>query len=105
MKELHLELRHLKKTYTRPVLVDVNLEVTNDSYVTIVGKSGSGKSTMLNILGLLESCSGGEYIFNEIPIVNGVDYSRLRLENDRLNEPFGLSELAVEFAEMGDYRR
>lgn len=81
MKELHLELRHLKKTYTRPVLVDVNLEVTNDSYVTIVGKSGSGKSTMLNILGLLESCSGGEYIFNEIPIVNGVDYSRLRLEN------------------------
>ena len=31
--------------------------------------------------------------------------SRLRLENDRLNEPFGLSELAVEFAEMGDYRR
>lgn len=81
MKELHLELRHLKKTYTRPVLVDVNLEVANDSYVTIVGKSGSGKSTMLNILGLLESCSGGEYIFNEIPIVNGVDYSRLRLEN------------------------
>lgn len=81
MKELHLELRHLKKTYTRPVLVDVNLEVTNDSYVTIVGKSGSGKSTMLNILGLLESCSGGEYIFNGIPIVNGVDYSRLRLEN------------------------
>ena len=81
MKELHLELRHLKKTYTRPVLVDVNLEVTNDSYVTIVGKSGSGKSTMLNILGLLENCSGGEYIFNGIPIVNGVDYSRLRLEN------------------------
>lgn len=81
MKELHLELRHLKKTYTRPVLVDVNLEVTNDSYVTIVGKSGSGKSTMLNILGLLENCSSGEYIFNGIPIVNGVDYSRLRLEN------------------------
>src|SRR5699024_2076220 len=44
-------------------------------------KSGSGKSTMLNILGLLENCSGGEYIFNGIPIVNGVDYSRLRLEN------------------------
>ena len=81
MKELHLELRHLKKTYTRPVLVDVNLEVTNDSYVTIVGKSGYGKSTMLNILGLLENCSSGEYIFNGIPIVNGVDYSRLRLEN------------------------
>ena len=34
-----------------------------------------------------------------------VDKARLRLENNRLNEPFGLSELAVEFAEMGDHRR
>ena len=33
-----------------------------------------------------------------------VDKTRLRLENNRLNEPFGLSELAVEFAEMGDHR-
>ena len=33
-----------------------------------------------------------------------VDKARLRLENDRLNEPFGLSELAVEFAEMGEHR-
>lgn len=81
MKELHLVLSHLKKSYTRPVLTDVNLEVTNDSYVTIVGKSGSGKSTMLNILGLVEGYDGGEYHFNGTLIRNGVDYSRLRLEN------------------------
>lgn len=81
MKELHLVLSHLKKAYTRPVLTDVNLEVTNDSYVTIVGKSGSGKSTMLNILGLVEGYDGGEYHFNGTLIRNGVDYSRLRLEN------------------------
>lgn len=81
MKELHLVLSHLKKAYTRPVLTDVDLEVTNDSYVTIVGKSGSGKSTMLNILGLVEGYDGGEYHFNGTLIRNGVDYSRLRLEN------------------------
>lgn len=81
MKELHLILSHLKKSYTRPVLTDVNLEVTNDSYVTIVGKSGSGKSTMLNILGLVESYDSGEYYFNNTLIRNGVDYSKLRLEN------------------------
>lgn len=34
-----------------------------------------------------------------------VDKTRLRLENDQLNEPFGLSELALEFAEMGDCRQ
>ena len=81
MKELNIQISHLKKSYTRPVLTDINLEVTNDSYVTIVGKSGSGKSTMLNILGLVEGYDAGEYRFNGTLIRNGIDYSRLRLEN------------------------
>lgn len=81
MRELNLSLRHIQKSYTRPVLADINLEVTNDSYVTILGKSGSGKSTMLNILGLVEGYDGGEYHFNGTLIRNHKDYSRLRLEN------------------------
>ena len=81
MKELKLTLSHIQKSYTRPVLTDVNLEVTNDSYVTVVGKSGSGKSTLLNILGMVEGYDGGEYILNGTKIRNYMDYSRLRLEN------------------------
>ena len=81
MTDLHLQLKHIQKSYLRPVLSDVNLDVTNDSYVTIVGKSGSGKSTMLNILGLVEEYDAGEYLFNGKRIRNGIDYSRLRLEN------------------------
>lgn len=81
MTDLHLELKHIQKSYLRPVLSDVNLDVTNESYVTIVGKSGSGKSTMLNILGLVEGYDAGEYRFNGKLIRNGVDYARLRLEN------------------------
>ena len=63
------------------MLQDINLEVTNDSYITIVGKSGSGKSTLLNILGLVEGYDAGEYVFNGTLIRNFIDYSRLRLEN------------------------
>ena len=81
MKELKLTLSHIQKSYTRPVLTDVNLEVTNDSYVTVVGKSGSGKSTLLNILGMVEGYDGGEYVLNGTKIRNYMDYSRLRLEN------------------------
>ena len=81
MKELDLALEHVRKSYLRPVLTDINLQVTNDSYVTIVGKSGSGKSTLLNILGLVEGYDGGEYRFNGTKIRNFMDYSRLRLEN------------------------
>ena len=81
MKELDLKLEHIQKSYTRPVLTDINLTVTNDSYVTIVGKSGSGKSTLLNILGMVEGYDGGEYLFNRTKIRNYMDYSQLRLEN------------------------
>ena len=81
MKELKLTLSHIQKSYTRPVLKDINLEVTNNSYVTIVGKSGSGKSTLLNILGMVEGYDGGEYILNGTKIRNYMDYARLRLEN------------------------
>jgi putative ABC transport system ATP-binding protein len=63
MNELRLKVSSLRKAYARPVLTDINLELTNDSYVTIVGKSGSGKSTLLNILGLVEDYEGGEYRF------------------------------------------
>lgn len=81
MTELDLRLEHIRKSYLRPVLTDINLHVTNDSYITIVGKSGSGKSTLLNILGLVEGFDSGSYTFNGTKIHNGVDYSRLRLEN------------------------
>lgn len=81
MQELDLRLSHVKKSYNRPVLTDINLHVTNDSYVTILGKSGSGKSTMLNILGLVEDYDAGEYSFNGTLIRKGMDYSRLRLQN------------------------
>lgn len=81
MNELCLEISHLRKAYTRPVLTDVNLSLNNSSYVTIVGKSGSGKSTLLNILGLMEDYDGGEYRFNGTRIQNGVDYAKLRREN------------------------
>lgn len=80
MTELDLELRHLKKSYARPVLKDVNLKVTNDSYITIVGRSGSGKSTLLNILGLVEGFDSGEYTLCGARIRNYMDFSRLRLE-------------------------
>lgn len=81
MNELIVRLSHIRKAYKRPVLTDINLEVTNSSFLSIVGKSGSGKSTMLNILGLVEGFDGGDYTFNGIRIRNYVDYAKIRLEN------------------------
>jgi ABC-type lipoprotein export system ATPase subunit len=53
------------KTY---VLRRINLEVREGEFVTVMGPSGAGKSTLLGILGMLDSASGGEYIFHDQPV-------------------------------------
>lgn len=79
--DINIVLEGLKKQYDRPVLKNICLNVTNYSYITIVGKSGSGKSTLMNILGLIENFDEGVYKFNDVVIKNDKDYSKLRNEN------------------------
>jgi len=52
------------------VLKDVNLSIENGDYVAIMGHSGSGKSTFMNILGCLDKPSKGEYILDGHPVAN-----------------------------------
>lgn len=81
VEDINIVLEGVTKQYDRPVLKNICLNVTNYSYVTIVGKSGSGKSTLMNILGLIENFDEGLYKFNDIVIKNDKDYSKLRSEN------------------------
>src|SRR5713101_4955135 len=65
-----IELRSISKTYTRPTgetvraLVDVTFRIDRGEFIAIVGTSGSGKSTMMNILGLLDQPSVGNYLLD-----------------------------------------
>lgn len=63
-----LQLKNINKIYGEKVktqvLFDVNLEVEEGEFVSIIGQSGSGKSTMLNILGTLDSLTSGEVYIN-----------------------------------------
>lgn len=81
VKDLNIVLKGIKKSYDRQVLENICLNVTNSSYITIIGKSGSGKSTLMNILGLIESFDEGFYQFNDTIIRNDKDYSKIRSEN------------------------
>ena len=66
-------LEHIFKTYYAggnpvPVLKDVNLNVGRGEFLGILGTSGSGKSTMLNILGMLDVPTSGVYQLEEVQV-------------------------------------
>jgi len=75
MQNSVIEVNHLYKDYQTaagpfPVLKDVNLSIENGDYVAIMGHSGSGKSTFMNILGCLDKPSKGEYILDGHPVAD-----------------------------------
>jgi len=68
-----IKLVDLEKYYTSDivktyVLRNVNLEVGEGEFVTIMGPSGAGKSTLLHILGMLDDPSSGEYYFYDTAV-------------------------------------
>lgn len=71
-----LEVKHLSKKYQSlesetVALKDINFQVMEGEFFSIIGPSGCGKSTLLSIIAGLESKSDGEiYIQNEM--INGI---------------------------------
>ncbi len=74
-----LKIRNLNKLYdNRRILSNVNLEVYENDYISIIGESGGGKSTLLNIIGLLENFDEGNYSFFDTQIDDKTDTESLR---------------------------
>jgi len=70
-----IEMVNVKKDYRLngqniPVLNDVNLRIDDGEFCAIIGRSGCGKTTLLNILGFMDSLTSGLYKFD------GLDVSR-----------------------------
>lgn len=74
-------LKNIQKIYQSgkvqtAALKDISLEVREKEFLMLTGKSGCGKTTLLNILGGMEQASSGEYIF-EGTEVSGMNPARL----------------------------
>ena len=82
-----IELTGISKVYqlggiAYPALSDVTLTIGNNEFLALTGASGSGKSTMMNILGCLDTPTKGGYRLDEEEVA-GLDEERLASVRNR----------------------
>ena len=80
-----LEITGLSRQFNgREVLREVSLKLNAGEYVAIVGESGVGKSTLLNLIAGLDRPDGGRLILDGVDYGDLDDDSLTRLRRDRL---------------------
>lgn len=90
--EAIIKVQHLKKQFKQlKVLNDVDFEIHKGEVVTVIGSSGSGKSTMLRCINLLERMDGGNILFHDQDILNsGMDVNKYRSKVGMVFQGFNL---------------
>ena len=86
-------LENISKTYgqedlTVKALNSINLEIYKGDYLAVMGASGSGKSTAMNIIGCLDRPSEGVYKLNGIPVEKLSDDELAEIRNQKLGFVF-----------------
>ena len=84
-----IKLQGVGKTYRMGetdvmALVDIDLHIARNEYVAIVGSSGSGKSTMMNVLGCLDTPSTGSYLLDGEPVAGLSEDQLARVRNRKI---------------------
>ena len=94
-----ISIKHLSKTFHNPdgstltVLKDVNCDIDKGEVISIIGPSGTGKSTLLRALNMLEPPTGGEiWVDRENIMAKGYRLDLLRQKMGMVFQGFNLFE-------------
>lgn len=89
-----ISIKHLVKSFgEKEVLKDINLDVFPGEVVSVIGSSGSGKSTMLRCINKLEEADGGEIYFDNVNILDEkTNINKLRENIGMVFQSFNLFE-------------
>lgn len=70
------------------ILHGIDLQVREGEFVSIVGSSGSGKTTMMNIIGILDRPTQGAYFLDGVDVANAKDRELSHIRNQKIGFVF-----------------
>ncbi len=91
--ELIIQTENIGKTYQMgansvQALKGVNLNLKRGAFAALVGPSGGGKSTLLNICGLIDSCDEGQLLFNGENLTHSCDKKLTQIRREKVGFVF-----------------
>jgi ABC-type lipoprotein export system ATPase subunit len=100
-----LQLQHVRKVYESgpnrvEVLTDISMEVITGEIVIIMGPSGVGKSTLLNLIGTLDTPTGGKIFINGDDVLQYNEQKLARFRNEHIGFIFQFHYLMPEFTAL-----
>jgi lipoprotein-releasing system ATP-binding protein len=103
MGEIILQAKNIGKSFSNgktklSVLQDFSLDVEMGQIITIMGQSGSGKTTALNILGTLDQADSGELTINEKQVHDMNEDELSTIRNRDIGFVFQFHHLLPEFS-------
>lgn len=70
------------------ILHGIDLKVNRGEFVSVVGSSGSGKTTMMNIIGILDQPTEGEYMLDGVDVAHAKDRDLSMIRNKKIGFVF-----------------
>ena len=70
------------------ILHGIDLKVNRGEFVSVVGSSGSGKTTMMNIIGILDRPTEGEYMLDGVDVAHAKDRDLSMIRNKKIGFVF-----------------
>ena len=102
MSDIILEAKNINKSFTDPVtvkiLTDINFSINKGDFVSVVGKSGCGKSTMLYILSTMDTDYEGELLIDGESMTGKKEVELAQVRNEKIGFVFQFHYLLSEFS-------
>lgn len=100
---MNVEIRNLSKSFqlngkTIPVLKDLSVAIKKGDLISLTGPSGVGKSTLLHVIGTLDTPTSGQILYDNEPVQSWADPKIAEFRNRNIGFVFQFHHLMSEFS-------